>query len=179
MPAGVLGYLVDLLVTEPAIRRARFKSRTGDQDGAILDLKVLINSKGTTPQRLDSLAWVLIKNGELEEALVHSEQAMTLVPKNTRFMATRARALRRLGRFDEALPLAEARYHEKKADTFNAAELCKLLVDLGRGDEALAVYREMEKRLGTIVSKPGQKLPGAIQAYLQAREKLRRSGKTV
>lgn len=179
MPPAVLEYLVDLLVTERAVRRARVKSRSGDQDGAIYDLKALIAAKGATPQRLASLAWILIKDGQNEKALEFCDRLMAMEPRNTWFMSIRARALRRLGRFEEALALMEARYHDAKTDTYNASELCKLLIDLGRGDEAIAVFREIEKRYGGVVIKPGEKKSGPMLAYLQAREKLRQSGRKV
>src|SRR4051812_46675390 len=118
MPVGVFEYLIDLLVMEPAVRRAREKSRTGDLDGAVNDLKVLIEARGETSRRLNALAWVLIKNGEVAEALPHIERAMLLAPKNTKYMATCGRAYRRLGRLNEALALMEARYNENKADAF-------------------------------------------------------------
>lgn len=179
MPPAVLEYLVDLLVTERAVRRARVKSRSGNHDGAIYDLKALIAAKGATPQRLASLAWILINAGQNEKALEVSDRLMAMDPKNTWFMSIRARALRRLGRFPEALALMEARFNDAKSDAYNASELCKLLIDLGRGDEAIGVFREIEKRYGGVVIKPGEKKSGAMRAYLQARDRLRQSGRRV
>ena len=173
---GLLNPLLGLLGIDPGVQKARGKEWAGDLDGAVRSIQELIQAKGPTPKRLNFLAWFLTKKGQPEEALKYADQAVERDPGNTEWQATRARALRRLGRNDEALALMQRRFEKLKMDIFNSSELCELLSDMGRASEAVPIYRDMEARFGGEVGTPLANKIGMTQAFQQAGERLREAG---
>jgi predicted Zn-dependent protease len=173
---GLFDPLLGLLGIDPGVQKARSKEWEGDLDGAVQTIQELVRTKGATPKRLNFLAWFLIKKGQPAEALTYADQALERDPQNTEWQATRARALRRLGRHDEALTLMRRRFEKDKMDIFNSAELVELLLEMGRGPEAVPVYRDMEARFGAEAGTPLANKIGMTQAYRQAGERLRQAG---
>jgi Flp pilus assembly protein TadD len=173
---GLFDPLLGLLGIDPGVQKARDREWAGDLDGAVRSIQELIQAKGPTAKRLNFLAWFLIKQDRNQEALPHAERAIELDPNNTEWQATRARALRRLGRNDEALVLMRRRFDANKMDIFNASELCELLADMGKPSEAAAIFRDMKARFGGEAGTPLANKIGMTQAYRQAEERLRRAG---
>jgi tetratricopeptide (TPR) repeat protein len=130
-----------------------------------------------TATQLYSMALLLIKHGKPDEAIGFSEQALAKEPQNPEFMLTHARALRRLGRFEDALPLVESLYAKKKKDVFASAEYCKLLVDMRRMGDADVVFRELEKWFKPLSGKARFKHSGMTRAFKEAHEKLRHASR--
>ena len=132
-------------------RRLAVRGRTGQaldrlaeaQDGA---------DEETQPARQASLhngiAWVLLLCDQPERALVPARRALELVgdqavyPLHASAAHTYARALEKLGRFDEALAAYRqaagwaGQLGNPRRQAFNAADLGRLLVRLGRAAEA-------------------------------------------
>lgn len=173
---GLFDPLLGLLGIDPGVQNARKREWAGDLDGAVQSMQELIRTKGSTPKRLNFLAWFLVKKGQPEEALKYADQAVESDPGNTEWQATRARALRRLGRHDEALALMQKRFNKDKMDIFNSAELCELLLDMGRGTEAVPVFRDMQSRFGAEAGTPLANKIGMTQAYQDAEARLREAG---
>lgn len=173
---GLFDPLLGLLGIDPGVQKARSKEWAGDIDGAIQSIQELIKAKGPTPKRLNFLAWFLVKKGDLQAALKAADEAVERDPKNTEWQATRARALRRLGRNDEALALMQKRFNAVKMDIFNAAELCELLLDMGKPSEAAAIYQDMKGRFGAEAGSALANQIGMTQAYRQAEGRVRDAG---
>jgi tetratricopeptide (TPR) repeat protein len=173
---GFLATVFEVLDFDPSVQKARKLEWDGDLDGAIRSLKETIQTKGSSPMRLDKLGWFYVLKGEPQEALNYCDQAVAASKGKTKYQATRARALRRLGRLDEALPLMQAQFQKDRMDIFNASELCQLLVDMGRGAEALPVFQEMQRQFGAEAGSPLANKIGMTAAYEGAKDRLREAG---
>lgn len=173
---GLFDPLLALLGIDPVVQQARNKAWDGDLDGAIQLVRGRIEEKGPSPMRMNSLAWFLIEKGRAADALQAADQAVGLQPSNAEWQATKGRALRRLGRVDEALPLMQRQFEKNKMDIFNSSELCELLLQMGKPQDAVAVYRDMTSRFGNEVNTPLAKRIGMSAAYLGAQQELRNSG---
>src|SRR5262249_27337623 len=96
------------------------KDWAGNTEGAIADLQALILSTGTSPERANAMAILLIKIGEPEEALICMEPALAAGVNRPEVVVTHTRALRRLGRYDEALSRIEPLYRSDEKNIFAA-----------------------------------------------------------
>lgn len=176
-PGGVSVGLLDQLfqrwrVDQP-LARAMKKDWAGNTEGAIADLQELIATSGSSPERSNAMAILLVKIGEPEEALVCSEQALTADPDRPEFIVTHTRALRRLGRYDEALSRIEPLYQLDKKNIFVAVEYAKLLIDMGQTDDASALLDRVDAWFSDISDTRKAKESGMTHAYREARYKLR------
>ena len=172
---GLLAKLLELLDIDPAVQKAREKAWAGDVKGAIDAAQETITRSGPTAKRLDALSWFLTQAGRYEDALKASDQALALKP-SAKYQATRARALRRLGRLDEALPLMQAQLKKDPMDIFNSSELCELLLDLNEPSAASAVFQSMKKMFGDESGSPLANKIGMTQAYESARARMTEKG---
>jgi tetratricopeptide (TPR) repeat protein len=173
---GFLTTVFEVLDFDPSVQRARKLEWDGDLDGAIRSLKETNQAKGPSPMRLDKLGWLYVLKDEPQEALSHCDQAVALSNGKVKYQATRARALRRLGRLDEALPLMQEQFRKNKMDIFNASELCLLLADMGRGAEAVPVFQEMQRQFGAEAGSPLANKIGMTAAYEAAKARLYEAG---
>jgi tetratricopeptide (TPR) repeat protein len=173
---GFLANVFEVLDFDPSVQKARKLEWDGDLDGAIRSLRESIQSKGASPMRFDKLGWLYVQKGDPQEALTYCDQAVAVSKGKTKYQATRARALRRLGRFDEALPLMQAQFQKNRMDIFNSSELCQLLVDMGRTAEAVPIFQDMQKRFGAEAGSPLANKIGMTAAYEAAKGRLSEAG---
>ena len=169
--------LINRWRADHAMQSAIQREWRGDVEGAIKELKVLIEGPKPTADRLKALALVLVKNGRSEEACVYSEKALALAPNNPEVIVVHARILRRMQRYEEALPLITVQYHKNKKNIFVAMELCKLFVDMGRSEEAMQVFEETDRWFAPMSKKESVKRNGMLQAYSEGKAKLRQGAK--
>lgn len=172
---GLLDPVFALFGMDPGVERARKKEWAGDIDGAIKTVHDLIKAKGPTPKRHNALAWFYVIKGEPAEALKFADKAVEAAPKSLEYQAVRARALRRLGRHEEALEAMKKRFMKNKMDIFNASELCELLVDMNRPLAAVPIYKEMVGMFGGEVNTPLARQIGMSQAFEHARDRLKQA----
>lgn len=101
-----------------------------------------------TPEHADAaanLAMLLEQTSRLEEARAWAERATVLAPGNVAALLTRARVLRRLGRFDEAVHQLDAlatRDLPPMTRVIAANEQAQCLDRLGRHEEAFSRFTE-------------------------------------
>lgn len=153
------------------------KDWAGNTEGAISDLQALILSTGTSPERANAMAILLIKIGEPEEALLCMKPALAAGANRPEFVVTHTRALRRLGRYDEALSQIEPLYRADDKNIFAAVEYAKLLIDMGRSDEAAALLDRVDSWFSAICDTRKAQESGMTHAYREARYKLRYAAK--
>ncbi|MGP0063851.1 MAG: hypothetical protein ACLQGP_09665 [Isosphaeraceae bacterium] len=170
---GFMTAVFEILDFDPSVQKARKLEWNGDLDGAIRSLEATIQSKGSSPMRLDKLGWLYVQKGLPQEALTYCDQAIAASNGKAKYQATRARALRRLGRLDEALPLMQEQFRKNKMDIFNSSELCLLLADMGRTAEAVPIFQDMHNRFGAEAGSPMAREIGMTGAYEAARDRLR------
>lgn len=171
-----MGFLDQLLhrwrVDQP-LARAMKKDWAGNTEGAIADLQALMLSTGSSPERSNVMAILLIKIGEPEEALICIKQALAAGANRPEFVVTHTRALRRLGRYDEALSRIEPQYRLDDKNIFVAVEYAKLLIDMGETGEAAALLDRVDSWFSEISDTRKAKESGMTHAYREARYKLR------
>lgn len=163
---------------DPALERAVQKEWQGDLESAIGELTSAIAVSEPTAARLSALAVLLMKAGRNAEAADSSAKALALAPNQPELIVTHSRILRRSGRFEEALPLISDLYHREKKNIFVATEYCKLLVDMGRRDEAAAIMFETSGWFKPLVNKPRMVQSGMSRAYREAKAKLEQAAKS-
>lgn len=174
---GLFEKLFNRFQIDPVIHKAIQREWRGDPEGAIRDLEAVIATTKPTAPRLRTLAVLLINCNRFEEAAAYSARALALAPNQPELIVNHARVLRRAGRFDEALPLISGQYSKDKKNVFVAMEYCKLLVDMGQGEAALAVFEETDRWFRPLSQKPNMEQNGMTQAYREARAKLKYGGK--
>jgi tetratricopeptide (TPR) repeat protein len=173
---GFLTTVYEVLDFDPSVQKAKKLEWAGDLDGAIRSLKETIQTKGPSPMRLDKMGWFYTLKGLPKEALSYCDQAVALGKAKAKYQATRARALRQLRRFDEALPLMQEQFKKNKMDIFNASELCHLLVDMGRSAEGRGIFQEMQKQFAAEAGSPLANKIGMTAAFEAAEARLREAG---
>lgn len=174
---GLFEKLVNRFKVDLVIQRAVQKEWRGDLEGAIEDLEAAVGAAKPTPARLKVLSLLLQKAGRVDDAIAASTNALALAPNQPELIVGHARLLRRAGRFAEALPLISSRYGKDKKNIFVATEYCKLLVDMGRNEEAARVLDETSQWFETRAGDPRMEQNGMSQAFREAQEKLRHAGK--
>jgi predicted Zn-dependent protease len=147
----------------------------GDTEGAIGQLQSAMAASGSTPDRQNALAQLQCKIGRTEEALSNIAQALADDPGKPEYIVTQVRILRRLGQLDEALSRIEAQYKRDEKNLFVATELSKVLVDMGRMDDASILLDRVEGWFERISETPRARTSGMAQAYREARQKLRQA----
>lgn len=170
---GLLAKLFSRFQIDIVIQRAIQREWRGDLEGAIQELEEAIRTEKPTPARLKALALLLLKAGRTEVAATTSANALAMAPGQPELIVSHSRLLRRVGRFEEALPLISSRYNKDKRNIFVASEYCKLLVDLGRHQEAAAVLDEVDRWFKSRADSRRMEENGMTQAYREAQAKLK------
>jgi tetratricopeptide (TPR) repeat protein len=125
----------------------------------------------------NNLGFILVEQGQLDEAIYHYRQALRIEPRDANFHLNLGIALARQGQLDEAI------YHYRQALQLQPTHaevhdsLADALANLGKVEEAIHHYLKAVKirpgfvqahnNLGNILSRQG-KLDEAIQHYQQA-----------
>ncbi len=163
-----------VLRREPGQAHARWLrgaalGKLGRADEAIADLEACLEAPGNTLRGLsgaihDSLAELLLQQGQAEPALDHARQALELEPGKAQSLELLARALFAMGQADEAeLAIRDSVERAPSSWFLQQSYLLGLLCDVGRHGAALGLSDAMLQRIEREGS-PGAPLLGLVEA---------------
>jgi hypothetical protein len=150
-PALVLGWIGFILFRslrhyDRAMNRAIAKANAGDKGGAFADIKAEIAAKGLNGARANALGVLHYLREEWDEAAAMIDEAQRLGYNNVTCDMNRAMIRFRSGHPEDALPVLQAQYAQLPDDSVLGCNLCNVLMELGRLDEARNVLAEVERR---------------------------------
>jgi energy-coupling factor transporter transmembrane protein EcfT len=138
-------------VYDAAVNRAMRRSRDGDLEGAIGELRDLIEDRGFTASRANALGLLLCEKSECAEAEILFRKVLAQRPKDLFVKANLGFTLWKQGRLEDAeLVLREVASHEN-VHVVAHCNFCQLLLDLGRLDEAAEELTRAEHSLRTAI----------------------------
>jgi tetratricopeptide (TPR) repeat protein len=137
---------------DPRVRRANKRAVAGDLDGAIEDLRELIEDKGPTQARASALGLLLMQHEHWAEAAALFRKAEEIGGSKGWCQANLGLALLKGGKPAEAIPvLQEALQIGPKVPVMTCVvclHTCLALAELGRWDDAHAQFRAAEEAAG-------------------------------
>jgi hypothetical protein len=157
---------------DPAVSRALKRAGEGDLDGAIDDLRHVIDERGLTGIRANGLGALLVQKEDWGEAEALFRKALAQRPGDLIVRANLGVALWKSGRFDEAEPVLRAAAETRPPQAIRLCNYANLLIDLGRYEEAEALLPQAERTLSGVIWPAGARaiIEGEIAA---CRDRLR------
>jgi predicted Zn-dependent protease len=147
---SAVAYVALRFAREPdrGVREAQSRANAGDVEGAIGHLREVIEEKGPTQHRVNTLGNLLFQAKRYGEAAAQYRKAEQLGPLSGVCRANLGLALLEGGKPDEALPVLEeaARLADGTPvlEHMIALHTCLALADLGRWPEARAEFQRAE-----------------------------------
>jgi hypothetical protein len=131
---------------DPAASRALEKANAGDVEGAIAEVQTLVQAKGMTGPRATALGVLHFIREEWDEAARWFEEAERLGVDKQSCAMNKAMIRHKSGHPEDALPVLRSLWEKDPSNTVAGCNLCQVLVDLGRVDEARSVLVEVDRR---------------------------------
>jgi Tfp pilus assembly protein PilF len=139
------------------VRRALRRFQEGDQDGAIRELREVIDERGISPKRASGLGILLAQKSEWGEAEVLFRKALAQRPKDLNVRGNLGVMLWKQGRLEEAEPILRDVALTEPQQVVHLCNFCHVLVELGRIEEAATYFAHAEQALRSIVATPSIK----------------------
>lgn len=162
MALKYLGRAIDLCSEEDPYRLRLLNSHAtllylnDDCTGAIKDLREMVELGSVSPDILNNLAYMLLEcEGEPDEALYFSTQAIARAPSSAQFLDTHGTVLLALGDYDEA-ETCLSRAVEIGANPTNLTHYAELLLKTGRSNEAKIIIEKIGKDYPSLTEKQQQ-----------------------
>jgi tetratricopeptide (TPR) repeat protein len=124
---------------------AKLRFYCGDRDGAIRMLREAIEDGKTTAERSNTLGILYLQRTEPERALKMFRDAVKLGGDASVYLANQAAALHDLGRFEDAAIILDDLCQKDPQQWVFACSYGRVLVSLGRFDEAHAQIERAER----------------------------------
>jgi hypothetical protein len=131
---------------DPEVDRAILKANAGDDDGALADLRALVEARGLSATRATALGAFHFKREQWDEAARMFEEAERLGADKRACAMNRAMIGYRSGHPEEALPVLQELLAENPYDIVLGCNACHILIDLGQMDEARRLLAAVENR---------------------------------
>jgi hypothetical protein len=119
-------------------------AKSGDVDGAITALRVLIRQNGPSWRMYNNLAVYLGHQSRWEEALAAIEEAERILPENPLIFENKGMIQLKLGRREEAAQTWEVARRNRPDDLMLTCQYGGLLAELGHSEEAARLLREAD-----------------------------------
>jgi hypothetical protein len=150
-PALVLGWIGFILYRsfrhyDRAMNRAIARANAGDKEGALADVRAEIAAKGLNGARANALGVLHYFREEWDEAAAMIDEAERLGYNKATCAMNRAMIRYRSGHPDDALTVLQAQYAKLPDDPVLGCNLCSVLMELGRLDDARRTLAEIERR---------------------------------
>jgi tetratricopeptide (TPR) repeat protein len=161
---------------EAIVGRAAAREQSGDIAGAIAQLRTAIARQAREPRLHLELAGALLRHGAQrqvdemrqahDEAVNEYQQAAALRPSDARVLNDVGLGLRSIGRTDLAIPIFKQASTAARNWGGPDVNLADTYREMGRYDDALAVFRELENRA---IDVPAYRIQNALgQVYLDS-----------
>jgi tetratricopeptide (TPR) repeat protein len=160
-------------------RRALRRGSKGDIGGALADLRELAKRKQHSPAVHGALGQLYLMADQAGDAEVELRRALELGSRHASHYTALGWTLVRLGRVDEALPIAEEAHGRAREDIETYCLYCGLMAHHGRGTEVAQLF-DFLKRNSVQVQKrnPRAYRAGLSEKFEFARSKMNSAGFT-
>lgn len=122
---------------------AELAIRNSDYAEAIRGYERVIDLQGDNPKIHNNLAYVLMEEGRLNEALTHSKTAIDMAPDAYSFLDTHANILWRQGELVEAIAEYEKLYAQQPENKELVQRFSRLLREAGKTEKADSLLRTL------------------------------------
>lgn len=135
-----------------AVARAYRRAAEGDVDGAIIDLRRVIDEKGMSVNRSNGLGVLLTQQQKWDEALAAFQEGDRFGGEKDAINRWHiGLALGRLGRGEEARPYLRKAAELGSNNIIVCCQVCRMLMELGYRDDAQEVFGRVEESLKNTV----------------------------